>query len=134
MKRLGPISPGPQIARIRQRRIDVVRRDKFHGCPFIHAVGEHDKDQRQVRAITIKHKKVVLAYIEKLAGEMGATEPAVLAHQLRLLVDGAILAAMVARDPAVADTTGLSASTLPVPAKLKKPKRIVGMADQLAAV
>ncbi len=43
----------------------------------------------------MKHKKVVLAYIEKLAGEMGAAEPEVLAHQLGLLIDGAIVAAMV---------------------------------------
>ena len=58
--------------------------ERFYGCPFINAVGEHDKDQKQFRAIAMKHKKVVLAYIEKLAGEMGAAEPEVLAHQLGL--------------------------------------------------
>ena len=42
---------------------------------------------------------MVLAHIEKLAGEMGAAEPQVLAHQLALLIDGAIVAAMVSRDP-----------------------------------
>ena len=56
--------------------------ERFYGCPFINAVGEHDKDQKQFRAIAMKHKKVVLAHIEKLAGEMGAAEPEVLAHQL----------------------------------------------------
>ena len=56
--------------------------ERFYGCPFINAVAEHDKDQKQFRAIAMKHKKVVLAHIEKLAGEMGAAEPEVLAHQL----------------------------------------------------
>src|ERR1700732_4761119 len=74
--------------------------ERFYGCPFINAVGEHDKDQKQFRSIAMKHKKVVLAHIEKLAGEMGATEPEVLAHQLALLIDGAIVAAMGARAPA----------------------------------
>ena len=38
---------------------------------------------------------------------MGAAEPEMLAHQLGLLIDGAIVAAMVSRDPGVADTAGL---------------------------
>src|SRR3981081_859956 len=41
--------------------------ERFYGCPFINAVGEHDKDAKQFRAIALKHKKVVLSHIEKLA-------------------------------------------------------------------
>src|SRR6266436_9684627 len=96
--------------------------ERFYGCPFINAVAEHDKDQKQFRNIAMKHKKVVLAHIEKLAAEMGAAEPEVLAHQLALLIDGAIVAAMVSRNPAVADTAGLAAGLLLAPSKLKKAK------------
>jgi uncharacterized membrane protein len=64
---------------------------------------------------------------------MGATEPAVLAHQLALLIDGAIVAAMVSRDPGVADTAGLAADSLFGRSKIKKPKR-AGGAAQLVAV
>src|SRR6202158_4149809 len=106
-----------KLARIFPALKDWFGQERFYGCPFINAVGEHDKDQKQLRAIAIKHKKVVLAYIEKLAGEMGATQAAVLAHQLGLLMDGAIVAAMVTRDPSVADTAGLTACTLLMPAK-----------------
>jgi AcrR family transcriptional regulator len=107
--------------------------DRFYGCPFINAVAEHDKDQKQFRNIALKHKKVVLAHIEKLAGEMGAAEPALFAHQLALLIDGAIVAAMVSRDPGVADTAGLAAGSLFEPAKTKRPKR-TGAPAELAAV
>jgi AcrR family transcriptional regulator len=110
------------------------REERFYGCPFINAVGEHDKDLKQFRAIAMKHKKVVLAYIEKLAGEMGAAEPEMLAHQLGLLIDGAIVAAMVSRDPGVADTAGLAACSLFPPAKVKKPKRAAGAPVELVAV
>src|SRR5215471_16854413 len=106
--------------------------ERFYGCPFINAVGEHDKNAKQFRAIAMKHKKVVLAHIEKLAGEMGAAEPDVLAHQLALLIDGAIVAAMVSRNPGVADTAGLAACSLFEPAK-KKQKR-AGSAAKLVAV
>ena len=94
--------------------------ERFYGCPFINAVAEHDKDQKQFRNIALRHKKVVLAHIEKLAREMGATEPEMFAHQLALLIDGAIVAAMVSRNPEVADTAGLAAGSLFEPAKKKR--------------
>ncbi|WMT72293.1 TetR/AcrR family transcriptional regulator [Bradyrhizobium sp. Ash2021] len=108
--------------------------ERFYGCPFINAVGEHDKDAKQFRAIAMRHKKVVLAHIEKLAGEMGAVEPESLAHQLALLIDGAIVAAMVSRDPGVADTAAIAAGNLFGPSKVKKPKRPSGATAQLVAV
>jgi AcrR family transcriptional regulator len=107
--------------------------ERFYGCPFINAVAEHDKDAKQFRNIALRHKKVVLAHIEKLAAEMGAAEPQVLAHQLALLIDGAIVAAMVSRDPGVADTAGLAAGNLFGPSKVKKPKR-TGSPAELVAV
>src|SRR5437667_3770363 len=107
--------------------------ERFYGCPFINAVGEHDKDAKQFRAIALRHKKVVLAHIEKLADEMGATDPESLAHQLALLIDGAIVAAMVSRDPGVAATAALAAGNLFGPSKVKKPKR-AGSPAELVAV
>src|SRR6201990_12510 len=107
--------------------------ERFYGCPFINAVGEHDKDAKQFRAIAMKHKKVVLAHIEKLAGEMGASEPETFAHQLALLIDGAIVAAMVSRNPGVADTAGLAAGSPLGPAK-KKSKRATAASAELGAV
>ena len=123
-----------KLARIFPALKDWFREERFYGCPFINAVGEHDKDLKQFRAIAMKHKKVVLAYIEKLAAEMGAAEPEMLAHQLGLLIDGAIVAAMVSRDPGVADMAGLAADSLFVPAKGKKPKRPGTAPAQLMAV
>jgi AcrR family transcriptional regulator len=104
--------------------------ERFYGCPFINAVGEHDKDQKQFRNIAMKHKKVVLGHIEKLAGELGSSQPAVLAHQLGLLIDGAIVAAMISRDQGVADTAALAASPLLSQSRPKKKRA----ADQLEAV
>jgi AcrR family transcriptional regulator len=127
-------SPQDKLTRIFPALKDWFRQERFYGCPFINAVGEHDKDQKQLRAIAMRHKKVVLAYIEKLAGEMGAAEPGVLAHQLGLLMDGAIVAAMVSRDPGVADTAGLAAGSLFVPSKPKKAKRSLSAGEQLATV
>jgi AcrR family transcriptional regulator len=126
--------PQAKLARIFPALKSWFGEERFYGCPFINAVAEHDKDQKQFRAIAMKHKKVVLAHIEKLAGEMGAAEPEMLAHQLALLIDGAIVAAMVSRNPGVADTAGLAAGSLLAPVKLKKAKRAGPAAAELAAM
>ena len=60
-----------KLTRIFPALKDWFRQERFYGCPFINAVGEHDKDQKQLRAIAMRHKKVVLAYIEKLAERNG---------------------------------------------------------------
>jgi len=126
--------PQTKLARIFPALKSWFGEERFYGCPFINAVAEHDKDQKQFRNIAMRHKKVVLAHIEKLAGEMGAAEPEVLAHQLALLIDGAIVAAMVTRDPGVADTAGLAAGSLFGPSRVKKPKRAGNAPAQLMAV
>jgi AcrR family transcriptional regulator len=126
--------PQTKLARIFPALKSWFADERFYGCPFINAVAEHDKDAKQFRAIALRHKKVVLAHIEKLAGEMGATEPRMLAHQLALLIDGAIVAAMVSRDPDVADTAALAAGSLFGPSKAKKPKRAGNVPAELVAV
>ena len=98
--------------------------ERFYGCPFINAVGEHDKDAKQFRNIALKHKKIVLGHIEKLAAELGSSEPAVLAHQLGLLIVGAIVAAMISRDPGVADTAALTAGPLLGQSRAKKKREL----------
>ena len=136
---IGSIEAGGGDARTRLARIfPALKRwfgeERFYGCPFINAVGEHDKDQKQFRAIAMKHKKVVLAHLENLAAEMGAADPQMLAHQLALLIDGAVVAAMVSRDPAVADTAGLAAGALLGSVKGKRSKRESGSAAELVAI
>src|ERR1700686_166432 len=126
--------PQTKLARIFPALKKWFGEERFYGCPFINAVAEHDKDQKQFRNIALRHKKVVLAHIERLAGEMGAAEPEVLAHQLALLIDGAIVAAMVSRDPCVADTAGLRGGALFGRSRVKKPKRAGNAPAQLMAV
>ncbi|WP_319531293.1 TetR/AcrR family transcriptional regulator [uncultured Cohaesibacter sp.] len=77
--------------------------ESFFGCPFINAVGEHDKDDDRLRNLTMKHKKIVLDKIHSVAREVRPDDAEELTHQIGLLIDGAIVAALVTRDPGVAD-------------------------------
>lgn len=77
--------------------------ENFYGCPFINAVGEHDKEDDRIRLLTLKHKKIVLGKITELARDARPEDPDGLTHELNLLIDGAIVAALITRDPNVAD-------------------------------
>lgn len=85
---------------------DVLRKwfceENFFGCPFINAVGEHDKDDDRLRDIALRHKEVVLDKIRELARDARPADPEGLTHELALLIDGAIVAALITRNPDVA--------------------------------
>ena len=108
----GNAAPRTKLLRIFPLLKEWFSEERFYGCPFIHAIGEHDKADERLRSITIKHKSLVLARIERLAGEADLPNPAALAHQIGLLIDGAIIAAMVMRNPKVADDAGAVMRTL----------------------
>lgn len=102
----GKASPSERLARIFPLLGEWFRSNHFYGCPFINALGEHDKQEARYRDVALLHKKAVLDVIERLAGEAGAQDGAAVAHQLGLLIDGAIVAAMVTNDPGSADVAG----------------------------
>ncbi|MEM6382267.1 MAG: TetR/AcrR family transcriptional regulator [Pseudomonadota bacterium] len=77
--------------------------DSFYGCPFINAVGEHDKEDDRIRLLTIQHKTIVLNKITSLTADVRPEDPEGLTHELALLIDGAIVAALVTKDATVAD-------------------------------
>lgn len=114
---LGELLKGEATPLTRLRRIFPVLRAwfgdaHFFGCPFINAVAEHDKKDARMRQIALAHKKVVLETITRLAAEAGARDPNGVAHQLGVLIDGAIVAAMITEDANVALLAGQTADLL----------------------
>jgi AcrR family transcriptional regulator len=77
-------------------------REDFAGCPFINAVGEHDKSDVRLRALALQHKCQLDAYLEGLLKAAGLEDASALVGELGILIDGAIVAAMVSRRPEVA--------------------------------
>ena len=111
------LDAGNESARVKLDRVFPLMRewfaqDNFAGCAHINAVAEHDKNEERLRAMTKAHKVLVLDQITALAREAGAPDANALAHQIGLLMDGAIIAAMVTRDVGVADAAGKAASIL----------------------
>jgi AcrR family transcriptional regulator len=99
----GDVSPRQKLDRVFPLLRQWFERADFFGCPFINAVGEHDKADPRLRELALRHKAALLNTISKLAADAGARDPVSLSHQIGLLIDGAIVAVMVTRDPSLAD-------------------------------
>ncbi|OLT33783.1 TetR family transcriptional regulator [Actinomadura sp. CNU-125] len=80
--------------------------DDFHGCAFINAYGELGEGTAPVAAAARAHKERLRRFLH------GLVEDDVLAAQLVMLVDGAIVSAAMTRDPGAAATAGAAAEAL----------------------
>ena len=76
--------------------------DDFRGCPFVNAVTELAEDCETARSIAAGYKEERRQRIVSLLGQAKAPDPDTLASHIALLIEGAIAAMLVRRDPAVA--------------------------------
>jgi AcrR family transcriptional regulator len=67
----------------------------FHGCAFINVAGGEFEKDHAVRVVARRHKEKLRAFILGLCREAKLSRAEQLARQLFLLVEGAIVAAMV---------------------------------------
>lgn len=64
----------------------------FRGCMFINAISEFSNEKRNLFSITKHHKKMIENIIEKnLLGLVSKDKAALLASQINMLLDGAIV-------------------------------------------
>ena len=84
----------------------------YHGCSFGQAATEFRDPRHAVHKMASEHKQQLLAYFRKLADAAGATHPELLAQQVGLLVEGAVIHMEVFREPQVARIAGDAAQKL----------------------
>jgi AcrR family transcriptional regulator len=84
----------------------------FRGCAFVNAVAELGEESAAVRELALRFKEARRVWFRDLLDQLGAADPDGVATQLSLLVDGAIAAFLVRRDPAVALAARAAAATL----------------------
>jgi AcrR family transcriptional regulator len=87
-------------------------RDEFRGCMFINAASEYCGMDQRIGDLAARHKRLLREEIQKLAQEAGVKHPEVLSDQLALLVEGAIVMALMDRSPKWAATAKEAARTL----------------------
>ncbi|MFC5744913.1 TetR/AcrR family transcriptional regulator [Actinomadura rugatobispora] len=83
----------------------------FRGCAFINSASESQPGS-PVHEATIEHKRLVREWVEGLAAKAGAADPALLARQLTVLLDGAMSAASTEPVPDVIPAARAGAQAL----------------------
>ena len=68
---------------------------EFRGCRFINTRTQLLDPSHPAHAIPQQHKEAIRLLLSEIAREGGATEPSEVGHQLILLVDGAVVHAML---------------------------------------
>jgi AcrR family transcriptional regulator len=93
--------PRERLHRIVPALADWFRGESFYGCAYMNAVAEHTKGERWLRELAAAHHAAILGFLTAEATAAGYAEPALLARQLLLLIDGMIAAYMVSGDDGV---------------------------------
>ena len=75
----------------------------YRGCAFINTAGEVGDPDDPIRAIARRHKQKLLDYTLELTGQLDVAQPAALARQLLVLMEGAITVSRVMGDYSAAD-------------------------------
>lgn len=88
------------------------RRPDFRGCAFINVAGEVADAQHPMRRVAAGHKRALFELIRSIAREGAFEKPDVLAREIFLLVEGAIVVALVLSTPEAALNARNAAATL----------------------
>lgn len=67
----------------------------FRGCMFINATAEYTGSESAIHRAAAEHKRLFFSYLRKLCEEAGASNPEDLAEQIFLVMEGAIVTALV---------------------------------------
>jgi AcrR family transcriptional regulator len=97
--RAGP--PGDRLMAVFDSLDEWFRDENFQGCLLVNSLLETHDRASTVRQVSVRAIDDVRSFLERLAAEADAREPARLARQVHLLVRGAIVAATEGRADAV---------------------------------
>ena len=86
-----------------------IAKENFRGCPFVNAVTELGDAVAKIAADVKEQRRL---WFRELLSRLDATDADGLATQLTLLMEGAISAALVRRDPALARAAKAAATVL----------------------
>ncbi|SHL69820.1 TetR/AcrR family transcriptional regulator [Roseibium suaedae] len=101
MRRIADLSPSPagQLIAVFDALGEWFAEPDFRGCMFIKAAGEYPEAGHPIHAQSAEHKRLLKKDLEAMARAAGATDPGLLARQLLILKEGAIVAAHMGFDP-----------------------------------
>jgi AcrR family transcriptional regulator len=84
-------------------------KEDFFGCVFINAVAEHEKDSAWVKDVAGAYRDQIIERLRALVVESEARDPDIVTQKLGLIIEGAIITAMVTQNSKAAHIAKLAA-------------------------
>lgn len=84
----------------------------FRGCAFVNSFGELGATSCAIAEIVREHKDALKDYLARLVEQVPVDDPAMVANQLLMLLDGAITSAAITGDPIAARHARTAAAAL----------------------
>lgn len=88
-------SPMKRLMAVFDWHAEWLQSPEFNGCAFIKAVAEYPQGDAKPHLVAAAHKGRIYQLLESLLKELAVRQPAAIARQLELLIEGAIVAAHV---------------------------------------
>jgi AcrR family transcriptional regulator len=112
--------PLRQILSVFDRLERTLSRGTFRGCPFVNAVAEIGEELPEASKVAMAFKERRRLWFRDLLARLGVRDAEALSTELAIVLDGAIAAALVRRDPAMARSARHAAEVLVQQALPKK--------------
>ena len=77
----------------------VINSDEFQGCIFVNVAMEFPLAHEPAHLAAAEHKRAIEAIVRELAAEANADDPAAMAQELCLIIEGAYVTRQVTGDP-----------------------------------
>jgi len=101
LKRHGGDTPRGQLLAIFAALDEFLARDDFNGCYFVNAAVQFPSAHDPAHQAAAAHKRAMEGIIQELAGYAGASEPAAMARELSLLMEGSYVTRQVTGDTTI---------------------------------
>ncbi len=89
-----------------------LEREEFKGCMFIKVSAEFQDDDHPLKVASAEHKRLLFTYFRKITARTAAKNPDLLARQLLMLKEGAVVTAHLQGVAGVARDARKAAKTL----------------------
>lgn len=102
-------SPSERILMLFDLMQDWFDSEDFFGCVFINAVAEHEKSNGWIQEVASNYRDEISAKFQEMVAESGVKDPETVTEKLNLLIDGAIVGAMITGNGEIAQIGKLAA-------------------------
>ena len=106
--------------------------DTFRGCPFVNAIAELGDATHPGTKLSVAYKERRRLWVRDALSRLNVADPDALSTQIAILAEGAIIAALVRGDPAMAAAAKAAARVLLTAAGVHDPEAAPPAADHAA--